>query len=129
MKKRMVVILALACVLGLAGCMVNTVSFEIPEAALIRLRSGNDGLAVEITDQEDIQRITENINVLKFEKGYSSEDYDGWSYTLTWYDADGVQLDEITVMTDNRISYEGYFYAAIGAGIDTKYLDGLLDAG
>lgn len=129
MKKWMVMLLAVACVLGLAGCMVNAVSFEIPEAAMIQLRSGNDGSLVEITAQDDIQQITENINALKFEKGYSSEDYTGWSYSITWYNSDGAPLEEITIMTDNQISYEGYFYVSIGAGIDTKYLDGLLGEG
>lgn len=126
MKKLGAVMLIFVCMLGLAGCMVNSVSFEIEDAAMIKLRSGMDGTMVEITSQDDISRITENINALKFEKGYSSKDYGGWSYWLTWYDAEGVQLDEMTVMDDNRVSYQEFFYVSIGGGIDTAYFDRLL---
>lgn len=31
-------------------------------------------------------------------------------------------------MTDNQISYEDYFYVSIGGGIDTAFLDELLDS-
>lgn len=73
MKKIIIPIFIFACMLSFAGCMVNSVSFDIEEAAMIRLCSGADRTMVEITDQDDIGRITENINVLKFEKGYSSK--------------------------------------------------------
>ena len=128
-RKWMAAVLALACVLGLGGCMVIPEEIQIPEAEKLVVRSGNDGEAVEVMDQEAIRRVTENINALKFEKGYSSEDYDGWRYTLSWYDSDGGLLESITVMTDNQISYGGYFYVSIGAGIDTALLDELLDGG
>lgn len=128
MKKIIIPIFIFACMLSFAGCMVNSVSFDIEEAAMIRLCSGADGTMVEITDQDDIGRITENINVLKFEKGYSSKDYDEWSYSLTWCDSSGGQLDELVIMDDNRVSYMDYFYVSIGGGIDTAFLDGLLDS-
>ena len=126
MKRGIAFILICFFLLGLAGCMSERENLELPEADMIRLRSGLDGAEVDITDQEDIRRITENINVLKFEKGYSSKDYDGWSYSLTWYDSQGKALDSLTVMTGNRVSYHDFFYVSVGGGIDTPFFDQLL---
>lgn len=126
MKRGIAFILICFFLLSLAGCMSERENLELPEADMIRLRSGLDGAEVDITDQEDIRRITENINVLKFEKGYSSKDYDGWSYSLTWYDSQGKALDSLTVMTGNRVSYHDFFYVSVGGGIDTPFFDQLL---
>lgn len=126
MKKLIAVVLIAACLLGLGGCMANTASFEIQAAAKIELRSGSTGAAVEVVDEENIRLITENFTDLLFQKGYSSADYTGWSYSITWYDGNGVQMDSITVMGQTKVSYEGFFYTCIGAGINTALFDQLL---
>lgn len=61
MKKLIVLIVALVCVLGLVGCADKNMTFDIEDASKIELRSGNDGTLVEITDAEDIKYITDNI--------------------------------------------------------------------
>lgn len=130
MKKYMALVLALVCVLGLVGCS-SKMTFDIAGANKIELRSGSDGTSVEITDEEDIKYITDNINALKFSKGKSSEDYSGWSYRLRWYDSENNLIEVIVVMSEYLIDYNDYFYTAIEAdhGIDISFYDKLLALG
>lgn len=126
MKKLFAAVWIAACLLGLGGCMANQVNFSIPDAAKIQLSSGSGGATVQVVDEEDIRFITENFNALLFEKGYSSADYTGWSYSLAWYDSGGALLDSVDVVDGSKISHEGYFYACVGAGINTDFFDQLL---
>lgn len=127
MRKYTVLVLALACVLGLVGCSDKNITFNIGEASKIELRSGNDGTMVEITDTEDILYITDNINSLTFSKGESSKDYSGWSYSLKWYDSENNIIEEIVVMSEYQIDYKDYFYRGMDADeIDISFFDTLL---
>lgn len=128
MRKYIVLVLALVCVLGLVGCSDKNMTFDIGEASKIELCSGNDGTMVEITDTEDILYITDNINSLTFSKGESSKDYSGWSYSLKWYDSEDNIMEEIVVMSEYQIDYKDYFYKGMDADyeIDISFFDTLL---
>ncbi len=128
MKRLIVLVWALVCVLSLLGCSETNMTFDIGEASKIELRSGNDGTMVEITDVEDIQYITDNINSLTFSKGESSKDYSGWSYSLKWYDSENNMMEEMVVMSEYQIDYKDYFYKGMEADhkIDISFLDTLL---
>lgn len=128
MKRLIALVLALVCVLSLVGCSETNMTFDIGEASKIELRSGNDGTMVEITDVEDIQYITDNINSLTFSKGESSKDYSGWSYSLKWYDSENNMMEEMVVMSEYQIDYKDYFYKGMEADhkIDISFLDTLL---
>ncbi len=127
MKKLILLILIPALILTLGGCFVASTHFEIGGAAKIELRSGNDGSSVEITDAEDIRHITENINTLRFEKVNVEGTYDGWSYDISWYGADGGLMDSMVIMGGNRVQYGGAYYDSLGATVDTVFLDRLLE--
>lgn len=129
MRKTSAFVLALVCVLGLAGCSDTGMTLDIGETSKIELRSGNDGTTVEITNTEDMQYITSNINALTFIKGESSKDYSGWSYSLKWYDSKNNLMEEIVVMSEHQIKYKDYFYkvAETAHTIDISFFDALLD--
>lgn len=127
MKKLILLIIILALPLALGGCFVASTHLEIGEADKIVLRSGNDGSSVEITDSGDIGHITENINTLRFEKVNTDKVYDGWSYDITWYGADGEPVDSMTIISGNRVQYNDTYYDSLGATVDTAFLDRLLE--
>lgn len=101
-------------------------SFEIPSAAKVELRSGNTGNIVEITDADNIEQITNNINSLRYEKVNSSNDYTGWSYSIKWYNTDGSLIEEIVILGNQAIDYEEKFYSVSNGIIDTELLDDFL---
>lgn len=129
MKKGIITGLLLLLFFCLTGCEEKGLTFDIGQASKIELRSGNSGKEIEITDPEDIQYITENINQLTYYKDKSREGYTGWSYSLVWYDSKGNVMERMVIMSRNYIDYKEYFYNAIGTAkcIDTDYLDSLLD--
>ena len=128
MRKIMALVLGLVLALSMVGCAEKSMTFDIGEASKIELRSGIDGTTVEITRTEDIQYITDNINALTFSKGESSQNYDGWSYWLKWYDSQNTLMEEIVVMGADLIDYKDYFYSNTETDnkIDIDYFDTLL---
>ena len=128
MRKIMALVLVLVLALSMVGCAEKSMTFDIGEASKIELRSGIDGTTVEITRTEDIQYITDNINALTFSKGESSQNYDGWSYLLKWYDSQNTLMEEIVVMGADLIDYKDYFYSNTETDnkIDIDYFDTLL---
>ena len=128
MRKIMALVLVLVLALSMVGCSNKSMTFDIGEVNKIELRSGIDGTTVEITRTEDIQYITDNINALTFSKGESSQNYDGWSYWLKWYDSQNTLMEEIVVMGADLIDYKDYFYSNTETDnkIDIDYFDTLL---
>jgi len=128
MKKLAALVFMCAFVVLLAGCSSGKDGkmLNIPDAELIVLRCGNTGELVEITDAEDIRRITENFNSLQYEKEEKRENYTGWSYWLEWYNGSD-PIESIVVMTPQRIDYEEYFYSVSGGEVDTAFFDEMLE--
>ena len=131
MKKFVAAFLVLVLALSMVGCAEKSMKFDIGEASKIELRSGTDGTVIEITNTEDIKHITDNINALTLSKGKSSKDHSGWSYSLKWYDLENNLMEEIVVMSEQQIDYQGYFYSSMEADheIDLAYFDRLLGEG
>ncbi len=127
MKKLIALILVSICSLSLVGCS-SEIIFDITSTSKIELRSGSDGTTVEITNREDIKRITDNISALKFSEEGSSKDHSGWSYWLKWYDSENNLIEEIVVMSEKQINYKDYFYTCMEADheIDISFFDALL---
>ena len=104
--KKLVVVVCAFIVLSIVACSSSTHKFEIGDAAKIIVSSGTTGTQVEITDTENIQYITDNINGLTYSKG-EKVNSDGWSYALLWYDKDGNELKKLTVLNEYTVIYKG----------------------
>ena len=138
MKKRIIVItsvsiigaLFIIAVIGLVSIFSKNMTFDIGEAAKINIKSGLTGEEINIADNEFIKDITENINSLRFEKTSSTDGKVGYAYMLTWYDADGAEIADITITDENgyQISHDGYYYK-VGAdlNIDIELIDEMLN--
>lgn len=127
MKKPMLFILGLLFALALTGCSAEQKKFEIPDVQKMAVISV-DGRKVEITDADTIRRMTDMVTSIPFEKGESSKQSNGFGPILQWYDAGGNVVESISVMGEQTINYDGYFWTALDGGIDTALLDELLDA-
>ena len=129
MRKPMMWGLLLSAALFTAGCARTDLDLDIGEAGRIELYSGTDGEMVVITDGEEMEQITGEINAMTFCREEPSADYSGWRYLLNWYDSRGQLMEKVVVLSETRIEYEGYFYEGEEDGIDLARLDELLDAG
>lgn len=127
MKKPMLFILGLLFALALTGCSAEQKKFEISDVQKMAVLSV-DGKKVEITDADMIRRITDMITSISFEKGESSKNVNGFGPILQWYDTGGNVTVAISVMGEQTINYDGYFWTALNGRVDTALLDELLDA-
>lgn len=135
MKKLILFVLALVCVLGLAGCSGNMafdgMALHIGEAAKITIKTDPAGREVNIADREFIQSITANINSLSFEKSTAVDGKADYAYMLTWFDAKNNQIMSITITEENghQIIYNGHHYrVSADLAIDTELIQKMLDA-
>ena len=103
--------------------------FTIADAAMLMIQSNETETTLGTSDASHIDYITSNINGLIFNKGESSEDFSDWTYRLVWFDKDGNETEEILILSDKVIDYNGSFYVAKSAGmrIDIAYIDKLLE--
>ena len=127
MKKLVVFVMILVCLMSLFSC--STMTLDIGEASKINIKIGLTGDEVTITDKTFIQNITEDINALRFEKTSVSDGKGDYVYLLTWIDTDNHQIAAITITEENghQISHDGYYYK-VGAdlNIDTALIDEIL---
>ncbi len=110
MKRFFVLISVTVIIFSFTGCADKVVSFDISGAAKITVFSGSTGRELEITDASAIGNITDDINCRTFIREKSSKHVDGFSYQVKWYDSQNNLIEEITLMSGNKISYDGYFY-------------------
>ena len=127
MKKIALVVCAFI-VICMVACSSRTHKFEIGDAPKIIMSSGTTGTHVEITDTENIQYITDNINGLTYSKG-EKVNSDGWSYALIWYDKDGNEQKKLTVLNENTVIFDGRYYKGMEADyeIDLAFLEKLFE--
>ena len=127
MKKIALVVCAFI-VICMVACSSRTHKFEIGDAAKIIVSSGTTGTQVEITDTENIQYITDNINGLTYSKG-EKVNSDGWSYALIWYDKDGNEQKKWAVLDEYTIIFDGRYYKGAEADyeIDLAFLKDLFE--
>ena len=126
--KKIVLVMCSFIVICMVACSFRTHKFEIGDAAKIIVSSGTTGTQVEITDTENIQYITDNINGLTYSKG-EKVNSDGWSYALIWYDKDGNEMKKLTVLNEYTVIFEGCYYKGteVDYEIDLTFLEKLFE--
>lgn len=122
--KKWIVCLCIAFLLhGLAGCTpvpnkssdsleAKDLTFDIGAASEINIKAGLTGDEAIIADSEFIQKITDNINSLRFEKAAGTDGEVSYVYMLTWFDAEEKQIAQVTITEENgqQINADGYYY-------------------
>ena len=133
MKKYIALVLALACVLGLAGCAGRSYGTTSSEYKSFKFENVSkliiisiDGKRYEVTAPDTVRQITENIESIQFEKGESSENSNGFGPFIQWYDANDNLIESISVMAEETIIYNRFFWTAADGNIDYTALNQIL---
>ena len=109
----------------LASCSA-TKTFTLVGITKIELSSGSTGNAVEITEQEQIQKLILPFNEAEFIKESSSKNVKGYNIRLRFY-KDDKMVDEIIVCNWGAIDYKNYFYLTDEGTFDMPYFNELLN--
>ena len=126
LKKQIAFVFLLTLIFALSGCSPEQKTFEILDAQKIVIISV-DGNKVEITDSNAVQQITDNFNSIQFEKGKSSKNENGFGPIIQWYDSSGNLIESISVMGEQTIIYDEYFWSAADGRIDMEEFNELLE--
>ena len=108
MKKSIIGVLALlwVCMIVLAGCSSapedKIFSLENPQKITITSISGEK---IEVTGEDMMQQLTDNITSIQFERGESSVDTNGFGPMVSWYNSDGDEIETISVMRNTGANW------------------------
>ena len=122
MKKLIALMLVLALVAALAACThVTPISVENPAKIMIEKEGG--GVAVTLTEQKTVSRITDVVCQIPLQAAEPTED--AWTYRITWLDADGKTITTVT-LAGSQIRWEGQSYN-LGVGVDLSVVTDVLE--
>lgn len=122
MKRIVTLVLALLFMFSLVGCSARTVLNDISSTKMIEIYDYETDTSVEITDQETINRICENLLSLKLSKMHYNKPTSS-VYTLTFYDANDNQIEIIGIpSTLNWIHCNEAFYTITEGQFDREYI-------
>lgn len=122
MKKILALVLVLAMFAALAACtQVTRISVENP--AEIKLEKAGGGVAVTLTENKTVSRITDVICQIPLQAAEATED--AWTYRITWLDADGKSITTVT-LAGSQIRWEGNSYN-LGVGVDLSVVTDVLE--
>jgi hypothetical protein len=122
MKKLMVLLLVMICVLGVASCSSKMILKDISDSQKIEIYGYETDKTIEITDIEVIKRISDNLESLKLSKMHYNKPT-GSVYTLTFYDANDNPIEIIGIpSTLNWIHCNDAFYTITEGQFDRVYI-------
>ena len=112
MKKLIVLVLALVCVLGLVGCSNGSIQ-GIDKTTKIEVvqydKSNGTGIGtVTLTEETSIKHIVDNLISLKLKK-MSYNEPTVLEYKLTFFNADGETIETISIPADDWVDFDGSF--------------------
>ena len=121
MKKIIALVLALLCGLALISCSAKEVLNDISSTKMIEIYDYETDTSIEITDQEMINRICENILSLKLSKMHYNKPTSS-VYTLTFFDTNGNQIEVVGIPSHNWIRCNDAFYNITDGQFDREYI-------
>ena len=122
MKKILSVILVLSLVAILAAC-TQVIRIVIENPAEIRLEKAGGGVAITLTDEKTVNRLTGVVCQIPLQEAETTDT--DWTYKLTWYDADGKIITAIT-LAGAQIRWEGKSYN-LSVGVDLSPITDVLE--
>ncbi|MBR0026367.1 MAG: hypothetical protein IJP37_04320 [Clostridia bacterium] len=130
MKKLIVFVLALLCVIGLVGCSNNSIS-GIDKATKIEVvqydkSNGTETGTIPLTEETSIEHIVDNLRSLKLKK-MKNNDPTVLEYKLTFYNSNGEMIETISIPPNDWIDFNGYFHSIVSGELDRDYLAGLFE--
>ena len=125
-KKIIALVLALLYGLALISCSAEAVLNDISSTKMIEIYDYETDTSIEITDQETINRICENILSLKLSKMHYNKPTSS-VYTLTFFDTNGNQIEVVGIPSHNWIRCNDAFYNITEGQFDREYIATLFD--
>ncbi len=122
MKKILALILVLCMLAALVACtQVTRISIENPTE--IKLEKAGGGVAVTLTDEKTVNRLTDVVCQIPLQAAEAAGDE--WTYRITWFDADGKTITTVT-LAGAQIRWEGNSYN-LGIGVDLSVVTDVLE--
>ena len=106
-KKRLSVMIVLTLVIVIGVVCVRWVHMAPDRVAGITVRNGLSGNLFEITEQEAVLNVIENLNGIGLVFGLPSG-APGYCYTLTFYGSDGSVLDTLSLVSESEVGIHGF---------------------
>ncbi len=97
-------------------------TFDLSQAHTLIIQSGTTGKKVEITNSQKIARIADQFVSLRFFRKTKARS-DGWSYSLSWYDAQGNVQGSLTILSPGEVLWKDHYYTVRGGVVDTSLLE------
>ena len=122
MKKILALVLVLCLVGSVAACAeVTRITIEDPARIMVEKAGGS--VAITLTDEKTVSRITDVVCQIPLQAAEATED--AWTYRIAWQDADGNKITEITI-AGSQIRWEGRSYN-LSVGVDLSVLTDILE--
>ncbi|WP_099363227.1 hypothetical protein [Fredinandcohnia onubensis] len=97
------------------------------EVSKIHIVDGNSGYRMDITSEQEINRIITNLNEGTFKKGKLSAGYMGYRFDTTIYDTNGESMKELIINSSDTIRYKGFFYTSTDTELEYEFIDELVE--
>jgi len=127
--KSILIIVPLLIVLLYSFTFVPHKIFDIDpdEVSRIHIVDGNSGYRIDITSEQEINRIMTNLNEVTFKKGKLSAGYTGYRFDTTIYDTKGEPITKLIINSSDTIRYKGFFYTSTKTQLEYEYIDELVE--
>ena len=97
-------------------------TFDLSQAHTLVIQSGTTGEKVEITNSQKIAQIADQFVSLRFYRKTKAHSA-GWSYSLSWYDAQGNEQGSLTILSPGEALWKDHYYTVRGGVVDTGLLE------
>ena len=133
MKKKCIscggVLLLIICIVATCLWYFTPKSFledvDANEIASISVLNGGTGRRMTLEDAGEISFIVNNIQTVKMKRGKISSNYDGYSFSLTFKDADGNAIDSFIINSTTVIRDDPFFYESENGELCFEFLQEL----
>ncbi len=95
------------------------------EIASISVFNGSTGRRMTLEDAGEISFIINNIQTVKMKRGKISSNYDGYSFSLTFKDANGNAIDSFIINSKTVIHDDPFFYESENGELCLAFLQEL----
>lgn len=89
---------------------------EETEVASISVFNGSTGRSFVVEDPNEIVGLVGALRGIKLERNGISENYDGFAFSLSLFDAKGEKLDAFIINSDTALRKDPFFYQVAGEG-------------
>ena len=125
MKKVGTILVSFALFLSFGGCS-RTKTFDVYHARSLSIQSADSGTMITIVDEAELEAIAMNFASIQWKRAGKNQDSTGWSYRLCWYDENGKCMEDVTIVNNGQILWNGYLYTSKQVVINTTMLEELL---